>query len=112
MSVMRYLYGPSRRNVLSCFPSPACTRRRRRRGSGPPPPPYPPPLAVGNGRGRRAPSLDQRQYVELVERRRRRQRPFEGGRARSPRIVGRSFLADEGAHHSVEEDQHADAGDI
>src|SRR5712671_141561 len=71
-------------------------RMRRRCGSGPP-------AAV---------SLDQRQYVELVERRGRRQGPFEGGRARSPWIVRRSLLADEGAHHSVEEDQHADAGDI
>jgi len=55
---------------------------------------------AGARRGRRAPSLDQRQYVELVTAAAT-QRPFEGGRARSPWIVGRPFLADEGAHHSV-----------
>src|SRR5260370_19284685 len=52
MSVMRYLYGPSQRNVLpvSFFSVRRQCRPRRRCGSGPPPPPYPPPACGGTER--------------------------------------------------------------
>src|SRR5215813_11472613 len=56
-------------------------------------------------------SLYQRQLVELVERRRRRQRPFERGRARAPRIVARPLLAHEGIRHAEEEHQRAECRD-
>src|SRR6266581_2396826 len=49
------------------------------------------------------PSLDQRQLVILVERWRRRQRPFERGRARAPWIVRRLFLAHERVGYAEEE---------
>src|SRR5690242_18532876 len=39
--------------------------------------------------------LDPRQDLELVERRRRRQRPFQRGRARAPRVVGCTALLGE-----------------
>src|SRR5262249_56180022 len=51
------------------------------------------------------PSLDQRQLVILVERWWRRQRPFERGRARAPRIVRRPFLAHERMGYAEEEHQ-------
>src|SRR6202000_2093521 len=50
------------------------------------------------------------QHFELVERRRRRQRPFQRGRTGSPRIVRSLLLAHEGIDHAVYEDQHAAAG--
>src|SRR5258708_37359233 len=52
MSDMRYLYGPSQRNVLpvSFFSVRRQCRPRRRCGSGPPPPPYPPPACGGTER--------------------------------------------------------------
>ena len=69
---------------------------------------------AASGRWMRSPtpSLDQRQHFELVERRRRGQRPFERGRARPPRIVGRAFLAPERNHHAVEEDHDADGRNV
>ena len=61
---------------------------------------------VGPGSGQAAPVRaphgsvirvgDPRQRLELVEGRRRGQRPFERGRALAPRVVGRLLLADEG----------------
>src|SRR5437763_628594 len=57
-------------------------------------------------------SLDPRQHVELMERRRRRQRPFERRRAGAPWIVGRALAAQEGLGHAEEEDQHAEARDV
>src|SRR5947207_3653485 len=53
-------------------------------------------------------ALDQRELVVLVERRRRRQRPFQGGGAHAPGIVGRLLLAHEGLDHAVEEHQRAE----
>src|SRR3954471_4203426 len=49
-------------------------------------------------RGRQL-SLHLRQHFELVERRRRRQRPFQRGGAGAPRIVGSLFLAHERLNH-------------
>src|ERR1051326_8226726 len=57
-------------------------------------------------------SLDPWQLVELVERRRRRQRPFQRGRPRTPRIVGRLLLAGEGRAHPDEEEQQAQRRDV
>ena len=48
---------------------------------------------------------DARQRLPLVERRRRRQRPFERRRAGAPRIVAGRPLLREGVPHAVEEDQ-------
>src|SRR5215218_9522244 len=61
---------------------------------------------------RSARSLDARQHVELVERRRRRQGPFQRGRARAPWIIGRSLLAQEGVNKADEEDDQAEERDI
>src|SRR5262245_56987694 len=57
-------------------------------------------------------SLDQGQLVVLVERRRRRQRPFERRRARAPRIVRRLHLAHERVGDAEEEHQRAKPGKI
>src|SRR5262245_65853478 len=56
--------------------------------------------------------LDTRQYVELMERRRRRQGPFQRGRAGTPRIVRRPLLAHEGMDEADEEDDQADERDV
>ena len=47
-----------------------------------------------------------------MERRRRRQRPFQRGRTCTPRIARRLFLANEGEDHAVEEDQDAEGRDV
>ena len=52
-----------------------------------------------------SPLLHARQHFELVERRRRRQRPFQRGGAHTPGIVGRLLLAGESVDHAVDEDQ-------
>src|SRR5690606_10921122 len=57
-------------------------------------------------------SLDPRQFRELVERRRRGQRPFERRRAFAPGAVGCLLLPDEGLRHAEEEDQHAEGRDV
>src|SRR3954470_2878150 len=57
--------------------------------------------------GKSPPSLDQRQLVVLVERRRRRQRPFERGGACPPWIVCRPLLAHERLGDAEEEHQRA-----
>src|ERR1700743_3589670 len=56
--------------------------------------------------------LHPRQRFELVERRRRGQRPFQRGGAGAPRIVGSLALAHERFDHAVDEDQHAKAEDV
>src|SRR5665647_3528035 len=53
-----------------------------------------------------------RQGFELMERRRRRQRPFQSGRAHAPRIVAGDALLHEGFRHAEQEHQHAEAGDV
>src|SRR5947209_5719351 len=62
-------------------------------------------------RGRRL-SLHSWQHFELMERRRRRQRPFQCGGAGAPRIVGGAFLAHERLNQAVDKDQHAEAGNV
>src|SRR5262245_41108528 len=57
-------------------------------------------------------SLDQRQFVVLVERWWRRQRPFERGRACAPRIVAGFLLAHEGMGDAEEEHQGAESREI
>src|SRR6266545_7521760 len=53
-----------------------------------------------------------RQGLELMEWRRRRQRPFQRGRARAPGILAGPPLAREGENHVHEEHQHADGEQI
>src|SRR3546814_15642323 len=56
-------------------------------------------------------SGDTRQFVELVERRRARQRPFERRRTFAPRIVRRLLPRDERIDEVQEEEEHAHGHD-
>src|SRR5690242_11604626 len=82
------------------------------------------PASAGNGLRKSAPSLrsdmssrrllllDTWQRFELVERRRRRQRPLEGRRADTPRIVARDPFPHKGLDHAIEEDEDTEARNI
>src|SRR3954469_23064903 len=56
--------------------------------------------------------LDTRQHFELMERRRRGQRPFQRGGTDAPRAVRGLLLADERIDDTVDEDQHREAGNV
>src|SRR5690606_40753197 len=57
-------------------------------------------------------SLDLRQLLPLVVRRRRRKLPLEGRCTLTPRIGASLALLREGLEHAVEEDQDADTCDV
>src|SRR5258708_1827838 len=69
-------------------------------------------VARGNMIDRASNLLHPRQHLELMERRRRRQRPFQRRGSSAPRIIGGLLLADEGIDDTVDEDQDAEAGDV
>src|ERR1700758_2090516 len=60
----------------------------------------------------RCTSFDQRKDLILVERRGRRQRPFERRCTRPPRVVASLFFAHERPRHSEKENEHAEGRNI